>query len=78
MSKRKEVTISPSDLEFANEKAQEIREINEEEFKKTGKKKKYLIKTYGCQMNSLRCIFISRLSSLSINKSMCNAIYKFN
>lgn len=51
MSKRKEITISPSDLEFANEKAQEIREQNEEEFKKTGKKKKYLIKTYGCQMN---------------------------
>jgi tRNA-2-methylthio-N6-dimethylallyladenosine synthase len=48
---RKETTISPNELEFANQKMQEMRMKNEEEFKETGKKKKYLTKTYGCQMN---------------------------
>lgn len=36
-----------------------VRKENDEYFKKTGKRKKHLTVTYGCQMNSVRCIFIS-------------------
>lgn len=38
---------------------EKIRKQNEEYYKRTGKRKKHLTKTYGCQMNPVRCIFIS-------------------
>ena len=37
----------------------ELRRINDEEFARTGRRKKHVISTYGCQMNSVGCIFIS-------------------
>lgn len=36
-----------------------VRKKNDEYFKKTGKRKKHLTVTFGCQMNPVRCIFIS-------------------
>jgi hypothetical protein len=34
-----------------------LRQINEEYYQETGRRKTVLTKTYGCHMNSLRCIF---------------------
>lgn len=33
-----------------------------ETYRNSGKGKKYLTVTYGCQMNAVRCIFISHLT----------------
>ncbi|SKC73175.1 tRNA (N6-isopentenyl adenosine(37)-C2)-methylthiotransferase MiaB [Maledivibacter halophilus] len=51
MSHRKNINISDRELEKQQPYIDEIRKKNEEYHKKTGKMKKYLIKTYGCQMN---------------------------
>jgi tRNA-2-methylthio-N6-dimethylallyladenosine synthase len=34
-----------------------LRQINEEYYQETGRRKTVLTKTYGCEMNALRCIF---------------------
>lgn len=37
----------------------QLRKMNDEEYARTGKRKKHLIETFGCQMNSVGCFFIS-------------------
>jgi hypothetical protein len=78
MSKRKEINVSKNELAKQQIYIDKIRKMNDEYYKRTGKRKKHLTLTFGCQMNSLRCIFISQLSSLSINKPMGNSIHKLN
>lgn len=34
----------------------EVRRLNDEYFETTGRRKKHLCVTWGCQMNSVRCI----------------------
>ncbi|ABR48698.1 tRNA-i(6)A37 thiotransferase enzyme MiaB [Alkaliphilus metalliredigens QYMF] len=51
MSKREEVKISEEDLNKQREIINKLREINDAEYERTGKRKKHLTVTYGCQMN---------------------------
>lgn len=51
MSKRKQTTVPVEKIEEQNKYIEQIRFINEQEYLKTGKKKKVLIQTFGCQMN---------------------------
>ena len=51
MSKREEVKVSQEDLNRQREIINKLREINDAEYERTGKRKKHLTVTYGCQMN---------------------------
>lgn len=52
MSERIEVKVSENELLIQKEFIKKIREINEDYTKRTGKQKKMIISTYGCQMNA--------------------------
>lgn len=52
MSERIEVKVSENELIIQKEYIKKIKKINEEYTKKTGKQKKMIISTYGCQMNA--------------------------
>lgn len=56
MSKREEVKVSDKELAQQQPYINEIRKKNDEYFRRTGRKKKHLTVTFGCQMNSVRCI----------------------
>lgn len=52
MPKRKETTVTSEELAQQQHYIDQIRKANDEYFAKTGKRKKHLTVTYGCQMNS--------------------------
>lgn len=58
--KRKEIINRGKGDEFDNDEfwsaVKEVRAINDEYYKRTGKRKKSLTVTYGCQMNVVRPI----------------------
>ncbi|AOY77173.1 tRNA (N6-isopentenyl adenosine(37)-C2)-methylthiotransferase MiaB [Clostridium formicaceticum] len=51
MSKREEVKVSQEELNRQREIINKLRKINDAEYERTGKRKKHLTVTYGCQMN---------------------------
>lgn len=57
MGERKQVEISAHEIEKQEYYTREVRRINDEQAEKTGRVRKYIVLTYGCQMNSLRRIF---------------------
>ncbi len=50
MSKREKITVSPEEIKNQQDIVEELKIYN------SGKNKRYIITTYGCQMNSVRCI----------------------
>ena len=64
MTERKNININipEDDLMKQENYMDKIRAINDEYYARTGKRKKHLTVTYGCQMNAVRCIFISHLT----------------
>ncbi|WZL74949.1 tRNA (N6-isopentenyl adenosine(37)-C2)-methylthiotransferase MiaB [Clostridiaceae bacterium 35-E11] len=51
MSRREEIHVPINEIALQNEYVEMIKIENEEFFEKTGERKKYLVVTYGCQMN---------------------------
>lgn len=51
MSKRKQVTVPVEKIKEQDKYIEHIRFINDQEYKKTKRRKKVLIQTFGCQMN---------------------------
>lgn len=51
MSKRKQVEIAKEKIEAQEQFIENIHRINEDRFNKTGKKKTWMLTTFGCQMN---------------------------
>ncbi len=52
MSNRKTLAENIDELNRQQQIIKQLRKTNNEEYKRTGKKKTYLIRTYGCQMNA--------------------------
>lgn len=51
MSKRKQTVVPMEKIQEQDKYIEHVRFINEQEYLKTGRKKKVLIQTFGCQMN---------------------------
>lgn len=49
---REKITVSESELEIQNDYIKNIKNINEFEYNKTGKRKTFYTVTFGCQMNA--------------------------
>jgi len=56
LGERKQVEISAHEIEKQEYYTREVRRINDEQREKTGRVRKYIVLTYGCQMNAVRRI----------------------
>lgn len=64
MSERKVVKVTKEDMERQRQIMNQLRVRNEEYFRAKGRRKTVLVRTYGCEMNALRCFFNSLLFSI--------------
>ncbi|MZQ75188.1 MAG: hypothetical protein GT589_03405 [Peptoclostridium sp.] len=56
MGERKQVEISAHEIEKQEYYTREVRRINDEQREKTRRVRKYIVLTYGCPVNAVRCI----------------------
>ncbi|ARE87765.1 hypothetical protein [Clostridium formicaceticum] len=56
MKREKNYEINSLDLQRQQEIIEEVSHKNKELYRTTGRQKKVMIVTYGCQMNAVRCI----------------------
>lgn len=71
MSKRKQTEISIEKIEEQEKYIELLHRMNEDEFNRTGKRKSYLLSTFGCQMNEHDSeMLISMLESIGYSQGI--------
>ncbi|MDU1265105.1 MAG: tRNA (N6-isopentenyl adenosine(37)-C2)-methylthiotransferase MiaB, partial [Peptostreptococcus sp.] len=71
MSERKQIEISKEKIEEQEKYIEMLHRKNEDEFIKTGKRKSFIIQTFGCQMNEHDSeMLISMLESIGYSRAL--------